>query len=98
MSAIATAIIASAVVLGGVSIYQGNMQERAVNNAAADAQARNDKAIAEAKEAQRVAADQAQAQIDTRRRNMVSGSQTVFTNPLGLDTEATLTKKTLLGG
>jgi hypothetical protein len=98
MSAIATAIIASAVVLGGVSIYTGNQQEKAVKNAANDAQARNDKAIAEAKAAQTVASDQAQAQIDQKRRAMIAGSQTVFTNPLGLDTQATLTKKTLLGG
>ena len=58
--------------------------------------AANAKAIADAKAAQEGAAAMAQSQIDARKRAMAR-SRTVFSSPLGLDTQATLAQKTLLG-
>jgi hypothetical protein len=96
MSGVATAIIASAVIVGGVSYYQGEKQASAIKkaqNAATDA---NNKAIADAKAARDAAQSQAEAQIANKKRTMAS-SNTVFTNPLGLGDQASTAKKSLLG-
>ena len=45
---VAAAVISSAVITAGVSVYEGNQQAKAIKNAANDAQARNDKALADA--------------------------------------------------
>jgi hypothetical protein len=93
---VAAAIVAVGALSAGVSIYQGNQQRKAINNAANDAAQANKKQLAAAKLAQDTASSQAQAQIDARRRSQ-AGSNTVFTNPLGIAGQATVNKKTLLG-
>jgi hypothetical protein len=89
-------VVASSVVTAGVSMYEGSKNRAAMKEAQDDATARNDKALADAKAAKDSAAAQAQAQIDAKRRAMTS-SQTIFTDPLGLDTKAATAKKTILG-
>lgn len=80
----------------GVSVYQGNKQEKQIKNQAADADARNQKALADAKAAQALSASQAQQQIKNRKMAM-AGSKTNMTGPLGIQEQATTAKKTLLG-
>lgn len=96
MSAIATAIIASAVIVGGVSYYEGEKSRTQIQKAQDDATARNDKALADAKAAQDAASEQAQAQILDKRRK-IAASNTVFTDPMGLGSQAASAKKTILG-
>lgn len=96
MSGITTAIIASAVIAGGVSYYEGEKQQTAIKKAQNDAEARQKKALEDAQRAQQTAADQAQAQIDQKRR-AIAGSQTIFTNPLGISDQANVIRKTTLG-
>jgi hypothetical protein len=100
MSGVITAWVAIAAVGAGtaISAHNANDQKKAIKNAAADATARNDKALAEAKLAEQTAADQAQAQIDNKRRAIAGGSTTVFTNPLGDQSVAGMAKKKILGG
>ena len=54
-------------------------------------------AIADLQTAQNTASSQAQNALNSKRRAM-AGSSDVFTSPLGLGTQATTAKKTLLGG
>ena len=56
----------------------------------------NAQAIADAKAAESTAAAQAQAAIDKKLRSKAR-SQSVYTSPLGLTTEASTTRKTLTG-
>jgi len=97
MSAIATAIIAATVVTAGVSVYQGNKQEKAIKNAANDAQAANDKALADAQAEKDTAASRAQAQVMEKRRRIAS-NETIMTSSAGLSGQAKTAKKALLGG
>jgi hypothetical protein len=59
-------------------------------------QAGNAKAIADAKAAQDLAASQAAERI-TQKKRSIARSQSVYTSPLGLSTEASTSRKTLLG-
>lgn len=98
MVGVVTAWVAVGVMAAGigVSAYQGQKQASAIKKATNDANARNDKAIKEAQEAQATAASQAQAQIDARRKR-ISDNNTIFTNPMGIGGQADVARKTLLG-
>jgi uncharacterized protein HemX len=90
------AVLAVGALSAGVSVYEGNQQEKAIKNAQNDAAAAQAKSLEEAKAAVAGAGDQAQAQIDAKRR-AIAASNTVFTNPLGIGGQAAVNKKTLLG-
>jgi hypothetical protein len=96
MSWVAVAIVSAATITAGVSINQGNQQQKAIKNAANDADQRNQKALADAKAAQDMASSQAQQQIRDRRL-AIGGNRTIMTSPLGLTEQANTAKKTLLG-
>ena len=98
MSGFVTAWVAISVAGAGIAVSssQASKPAKSIKNAANDAQKANDKAIAEAKLAQDTAGSQAQAQIDARRKRM-SSNQTIYTSPLGIQDQAAIAKKTLLG-
>lgn len=64
---------------------------------ASDIAGANVAAVAEVQAAKEGAAAQAKAAISERRRRVTSGSQTVYTSPLGLSGGASLARKSLLG-
>jgi regulator of protease activity HflC (stomatin/prohibitin superfamily) len=93
---VGVAVVGSAVVVAGTSVYTGEKQANAIKKAQGAAEDRNNRALAEAKAAQETAAEQAQNQIENKRR-LIAGSKTIFTSPMGLADQSTMTKKTLLG-
>lgn len=93
---VSVAIYTAAAASVGTSIYQGNKQTRQIKNAAADAEKRNNEALAAAKADQDTAASQAQAQVDAKRRRL-SSNETIMTNPMGIAGQAKTAKKALLG-
>ena len=98
MSGFVTAMVAIGVAATGIGVtaYQGEKQSNAIKKAANAAADANNKAIKEAQLAQDTAASQAQAQIDARRKR-VTANNTIFTNPLGIQDQAAIAKKSLLG-
>jgi hypothetical protein len=78
------------------SVNQSSQAAKAAKLAAGEADARQQKMVRDLQAAQAGASSQAQAAIDERRRRM-QGSQTIFTNPLGLGEVASTAKKSLLG-
>lgn len=90
------AIVGGAGAMVGSQMSANNKAVKSSNAAAAEAQQRNQAAIAEVKSAQSNASTQAQASITAKRKAMAR-SQTVFTNPLGIADQASTAKKTLLG-
>lgn len=96
MSWVATAIVASAVVIGGTSYYQGEKQRSTIKKAQADMEAKNAKALKEAQLAQDTAESQAKEQTKEKRRRMAN-SNTIFTGPMGLSDQAQYVRKTLTG-
>lgn len=96
----ATAVGAAAV---GTTAYMGYQaltgpakQAKAANKAAEEASRQNAAAIQGVKDAQSNASNAAQAQLQARARAR-SGSQTVYTSPLGISGQADTAKKKLLG-
>jgi hypothetical protein len=53
--------------------------------------------MAEVKQADSMAGEQAQAAVIEKRRRVAAGSRTVYTNPLGISGQASVARKTLLG-
>lgn len=94
----ATAAGVGTIAAGGALVgSQLSAQKKAMksaNNASNDASLANAAAIQNVKDAQGSASANAQALITARRR---TGSQTVYTSPLGATEQATTAKKTLLG-
>lgn len=96
MGFIAAAIIGAAGISAGVSISQGNRQAGAAKNASQAVEQQNSKAIQDVKDAQASASTQAQSALDAKRRAS-NVTQSVYTSPLGITTQAETAKKTLLG-
>lgn len=59
--------------------------------------AANQSAQAKVQETQKTATTQAAAAQSERRKRMLSGSQTIFTSPLGVGSTASVARKILLG-
>lgn len=76
------------------SIYSAVKTSKENKKAEAAVTAANDAEIKKVKDAQQQADDNAAAAIDKRKRAM---SQTVFTSPLGISDQASVSRKTLLG-
>ncbi len=94
---LASAVGAGAVGLGayGASKFLSSMTpKQQPSYAGSTAQSRNTAAVDELQAAQNTASTQAAELVRRRRR---SGTQTTFTNPLGISDQATVAKKTLLG-
>jgi len=77
----------------GVSATKATKATKKATEAAAE---ENKRMIANAKAAEAKAGSQARESIVSRQR-AVARNQTVYTSPLGLATEASTTRKTLLG-
>ncbi len=88
--------IGLAVAAIGSSVYNTQKQATASKKAADNVSAMNAKAIADAKAAESNAAEQAANAINEKRRSRAR-SQSIFTSPLGLTTQAATTRKMLLG-
>ena len=85
---------AAAVGFGAKSVMDSRNQAKAADKAAEQASKQNAAALQTVKDSQANASNNAQKVLAVRRR---SGSQTVFTSPLGITTEAATAKKVLLG-
>lgn len=91
---LATGTAAAAVAM---PVVQAKEQTKSLKSAMNQATEQNQAAIQEVKDAQANASNQATAAIETRRRRAQSGSQTIFTSPLGISGSAAVARKTLLG-
>jgi hypothetical protein len=80
--------------MAGATAYSGYSQTKATNEAAEEAASKNAQALAEAKAAEAGAESQAKEAVKARKR---AQTQTTYTSPLGVGTEATVAKKKLLG-
>lgn len=91
-----TAIVATAATAASAinSASAANSAKKSAKGAAEQAQRDNDAAIAKVKAAQATASNRASGAIARRKRNT---SQSIFTSPLGLSTQAETAKKALLG-
>lgn len=89
---VAAASVAGAAVSIEQSISQGNQAKKAANDASNQQAA----AIANLQTAQNTASTQAQNAL-TAKRQAAIGSSDVYTSPLGLQTQASTARKTLLG-
>lgn len=98
-SAFATGITAAGIVGGtvGTMKYQANKASKDAKSAANDADVRAKQAVTDMQNAQTAAANQAQESINSRARARVSGSQSIYTSPLGIGGTADVNRKTLLG-
>ena len=96
MGFLATAAIVGGLATAGATVYSAQSQANATKKAANAASAQNAAAIQNAKDAQSAASTQAQNAITSKAR-AVGASQSIYTSPLGLTTQASTVKKTLLG-
>lgn len=97
------AVGGAAVLAGGflaaktaTDIINSGKQAKAAKNAANDAANRNAAAIQSVKDAQSSASNNAQSALEAKLRAR-AGSQSVYTNPLGISGTADVAKKQLLG-
>lgn len=88
------AIIGATAASIGTSVSAANSQKKSAKGAAEEAARQNNAAIQSVKDAQGIASSQATESIRRRTNAM---SQTVYTSPLGLGTQASTAKKALLG-
>lgn len=106
-AAAAGAALGTSATVGGLAVAAGagfavksfmdsSKQAKQANQAAEDAARQNAAAIQGVKDSQSAASNNAQNQLIARARAR-SGSQTVFTNPLGISGQADTAKKKLLG-
>jgi len=75
----------------------GQTATKAMKEAAESADIRAKQAAKEMADAQSSAASQAQEAINERRRRAISGSQSIYTSPLGISGTANISRKYLLG-
>jgi hypothetical protein len=93
-AAIPWIIGAAAVGATAFNVVSQQKQAKEAKKDAAAAAAQNAAAIKQVKDAQKTSGEQAQ-QIIARRRS--AATQTIYTSPLGVSTEAATAKKVLLG-
>lgn len=94
---VVAAIVVGAVVGGGLGAWAASNQHqesKSLKSAAEDAQNQAKQLEAEAKQAE---VDAAEKSKEDARKRLASMTQTIYTSPLGITEEATVSKPTIMG-